>query len=689
MKLSHTILIYILCFSLTGLVLVCCGLLWLQRRKVRVAQSVLFPKEAGTQHWKAGMTYFLQQSYQYCMRVAFLRTYVLKIRKRLSSIHAFDEFHLRKETMKTTFIVLGTLTAGSGLLFWINPDVSFLPVIFIAAIVINGLLIDTFVNRLERRLLTQMVDLVANVRHRYHQHGMVEEAIYEAADTSQFEITKHAYRIYEALTSVHPDEELEKYYETAPNRFLKAFAGISFMIMEFGDKLKSQGSIYLQGLSSLTKEIQLEILRRDKLDYLLKGLNVIALAPVFFTKPIERWARGNFPAMDDFYVSKLGLVTKMLIFVLIIVSYILLQKLQQYDETIYRAGRERKSWEQRAASWRLSRWLIKRIAPHPRTSAYFKIIMLLRDTNATLRYEWLYIRRAVLFIVCFSACFVTCIILHEHAKTQILYAPVKDEMLFGKMSPEQQQLAQTLSERDRTVMKKVHMSANASYEEVANVVKTNSEKLSNDAVIEQTNRVLGKLRQWNNEYFKWWELLISIIAGLIGYYIPLWLLYFQKKVRYMDMRHEVYQFNTVISMLREMERISVENILEWMNRFAIIFKTPIQKCLLHYEHGAEMALEEMKNEVTFTEFGRIVDKLLLAVDRIPISQAFDDLESEMAFYFEQRKQQYEQTINTKATLGRMIGFTPMYALIFCYLVIPLIGMSFTQMNEYYDQIQKI
>ena len=110
---------------------------------------------------------------------------------------------------------------------------------------------------------------------------MVEEALYEGAETSGHEISMHGHRIYNALVSNDPDDELERYYEVAPNRYLKAFAGISHLVMEFGDHARKQGSIYLHGLSGLTKEIQLEILRRDKLDYLMKGLNVIALAPVF------------------------------------------------------------------------------------------------------------------------------------------------------------------------------------------------------------------------------------------------------------------------------------------------------------------------------------------------------------------------------------------------------------------------
>ncbi|MNC61737.1 hypothetical protein D3C75_1117000 [compost metagenome] len=89
------------------------------------------------------------------------------------------------------------------------------------------------------------------------------------------------------------------------------------------------------------------------------------------------------------------------------------------------------------------------------------------------------------------------------------------------------------------------------------------------------------------------------------------------------------------------------------------------------------------------EFKNIVDKLILANEKITIAQAFDDLDSEMAYHFERRRLDYEKSLDIKSNLGRMIGFTPMYCLVFAYLVIPLIWMSFKQMDFYFDQIQKL
>lgn len=633
---------------------------------------------------------WFQSAYIYTLKVPLLSLYMKRMRKKISIIHPFDEISLRYETMKIVFAVAFATGLTAVLLIWMSPGLGFVLIALLAAIVIHDLMIDVFMNRLEKKLLVQSIELFSSVRHHYQQHGMVEEAIYEGAETAGHEISIHAHRIYNALISQDPEEQLERYYETAPNRYLKAFAGISHLVMEFGDHAKKKSSIFLQGLSGLTKEIQLEILRRDKLDYLLKGLNIIALAPVFFTKPIENWARGSFPAMDEFYMSKLGYITKISIYVVIIVSYSLLQKLNQNSESDYRAGFEKPAWEAILYKFKIMPLLVRLMAPMPGTPKYELRIRLLKESNTRLRLEWFYIRRFVLAMTAFITVLSACFYLHYTARNQLLYAPVSQISLFGKMNATEEKEAYKRAESDLKAMENLNHSPDITFEQTKETVKlVYGGKITQEQLLLTAERVMNKLQQYNNEYLKWWEVMLAVVLALGAFYFPLWTLKFHRKVRGLEMKHEVYQFQTVISILRGVERISVEVILEWMNRFSIIFKIPIQKSLLHYEHGADLALQELKEDIWFPDFQRLVDKLLLAVDKVPIKDVFDDLEGEMAFIFEQRKQEYERMIETKAAWGRMIGFAPMYALIFMYLVIPLIGMSFTQMNAYYEQIQRL
>nr|WP_246058133.1 hypothetical protein [Paenibacillus illinoisensis] len=619
-----------------------------------------------------------------------LASYIYLIQKRVSFRHVGDEASLRRMTMTVVLIVAGGYGSISILLFLMQPGIAFFILSVLCAVVIHSLVVDLWLNRTEKRLLVQMLDLFADVRHRYHQHGMIEEALYEAGEAGVGEAADQVLLIYEALTSPDPNEALERYYEIAPNRFLKAFAGISYMVMEFGDKDRAQGSIYLKGLGNLTQEIHLEILRRDKLDYLLKGLNMIALAPVLFTAPIERWARGSFPTMDEFYRSKLGFITKISIYIIIILAYLLLQRLQHYDETRFRSGHKPSIMDRFLYNQKFIRKLAMLFAAKPGSTNYTQTVRLMRESSAELKYEWLAIRRLMLF-VCSLALAIGCILLlHQIERNHVLYDPVRDDRMFGAMAEAELKQAAEKTALDREVMGRLGMKRGTSYDDVFNMLQQVSPiPLDSDTQTETSLRIIQKLEIYNKQYLHWWELLIAIFIGAAGYYMPIWLMMFQRKMRSMDMKHEIYQYQTVISILREMDRMSVEEILEWLNRFAVIFKRPLQKCLLHFEHGPENALEQLKEDAGLAEFQRLVDKLQLALGKISIREAFDDLDSMMAFYFDQRKQEYTRMIDVKASWGRMIGFTPMYALIFLYLVIPLVGMSFLQMNIYYEQIQKL
>lgn len=636
---------------------------------------------------------FLLKSYALGMKCPPIKLYIWKVRTRLAIIHRYNEFELRRQTMKFVYGTIGSFSLGILLLMLLNPSWSFFLLLLIAATVIQGLLLDGYVNQLEKKLLEQMLDFFTAVRHAYHRHGMVADAIEEAGEETGHEVGVHAHFISEALENARPDEALDKYYETAPNRFLKAFSGISRLVLEYGDRKRERGSLYLRGISSLTGEIQLELIRKNRLDYLLKGLHIIALLPVFFTKPIEIWARGNFPLMDQFYLSKAGILIKLGIFLIILLCYMLLQKLKSEVETSYRAEPENKPWEAVVLEYSRLAWIWRCFVPSPDSMTYYRLARLMKDTNERIRVEWFQVRRICSFILCFLLALGFAVALHFISQQRIITEPPRETVFFGAVPQDMAEAGRQGAELDAAVMREIGMKENLTYDVIAQSVtaqlKQEGSAVTSDDIVAATNRIIDKLQRWNGEYLKWWEIGLAMMAGITGYYFPLWALHFQRFMRLMDMKHEVYQFQTMIAILRELERISVEEILDWLASYAVIFRTPLQRCLLNYGHGAEQALQELKDEVVLDEFQRLADKLILATEKITIADAFDDLDTEMAYHFERRRLDYEKSLDTKAGLGRMIGFAPMYSLVFAYLVIPLIWMSFEQMGLYFEQIQKL
>ena len=155
-------------------------------------------------------------------------------------------------------------------------------------------------------------------------------------------------------------------------------------------------------------------------------------------------------------------------------------------------------------------------------------------------------------------------------------------------------------------------------------------------------------------------------------------------MRKMEMENEVMQFQTIILMLMRIERVNVEMILEWLERYSNIFREPISRCVNNYESGPWEALEQMKDEINYKEFIRLIESMQAAVEKIPIAEAFDELDSEREYYQARRKESNDRLISKKGLIGKVIGFAPMVGLFVGYLIIPLVFIGLTSMTSSFN-----
>ena len=212
------------------------------------------------------------------------------------------------------------------------------------------------------------------------------------------------------------------------------------------------------------------------------------------------------------------------------------------------------------------------------------------------------------------------------------------------------------------------------------------ENATDEEVQVVVDRVKEKLAVINSEYLQWFEILLSFVFAVIAYMAPIWILMFQVKMRQLEMEDEVMQFQTIILMLMRIERVNVEIILEWLERYSNIFRAPITKCVNNYEAGAWEVLEEMKEDVSYQPLIRIIESLQAAVEKIPITDAFDELDSERDYYREKRKESNERLISRKGMIGKVIGFAPLVCLFVGYLIVPLVFIGLTSMTTSFQTL---
>ncbi len=649
--------------------------------------------KAGTESRTFSADVIYQKLYMVYIKIPGIRRYLVKLRRRLEIINIEDEYLTRRQSAKiltNALLIIVPLTLF--IILFTKNNTLLLAILLIFEIFMVETIIDGMVDKIDTKLLKQQIDFFAEIRHAYHDTNMVEEAIYEVSQNDELEISRQAEKIYEVLISDDPESELEKYYDIAPNSYLKEFAGISFLTREFGDRKDEHGaSLYLKNLNNITQEMQIEILKRDKLDYVFQSLSLIAAVPILFIEPVKNWALSQFSFTSDFYNGKGGLIVQTLLIVLTFVCYLLIRKIKDNSDTNANMKNTENPWQAKLYKNKQIKKIVDLFMPKPGTRDERKVTRLLKDAASKLKIEWLYINRITIAIV---TCIVSIFLFYELHKVSVDYIynqPTSDYNIIGQMSAQDEKKGMQTTEKHNYFLNKFKGKPNTTKKQIINAMKYSPyyEEATDAELEEEADKIYTKLQVINSEYLKWFEVLLAIVFASVGYMAPLWMLMFQVKMRQLDMEDEVMQFQTIILMLMKIERVNVEMILEWLERYANIFKEPITKCVNNYESGAWEALEELKNDVSYTQFIRIVESLQAAVEKIPIREAFDELDTERAYYQEKRKESNERLISKKGMIGKGIGFAPMICLFVGYLIIPLVAIGLMSMTSAFGTMSKM
>ena len=681
-------IIYIMMGGSAGLFVLIILAYYLLSKKMQKSEYKKIQKlQQGTKTNSFSTEILFQKLYLFYRKIPFLKRYILKLRRKLEIINIQDEYATRRDSAKIitkSLVILLPIVILTILLTKTN----YLLMFILFELFMVDILIDSSVDKKDDALLVQQIDFFSEIRHAYHEYNMVEEAIYQVSQDDEKDVSRQGEKIYDILISDDPETELEKYYDVAPNNFLKEFAGLSYLTKEFGDRKVDGASLYLKNVDNITQEMQIEILKRDKLNYVFRSLSLISIAPVLFLEPLKNWAISNFSFVRSWYNGKSGIIVQILILVITFISYVLVRKLKDNGSVNTSTQNTQNPWQAKVYKNKFAKKIIDLFIPKDGTKDYKKMTDLLTDAASPLKMEWVYVNRICIAIVTFCVSLLVFVQLHRVAIDYEYTQPTTDYNLMGGMSSKDEQKAIELTKQDNIFLDMFRGKLKTTEKDVERAIKNSKyyQDATDKEIKKATERIYGKIQVVNSEYLQWFELLLAFVFGILGYMSQEWILMFQVKMRQLEMEDEVMQFQTIILMLMRIERVNVEIILEWLERYSNIFKSQITKCVNNYEAGAWEALEELKNSISYMPLIRIVESMQAAVEKIPIKDAFDELDAERDYYREKRKESNARLISKKAMVGKVIGFAPMVCLFVGYLIIPLVFIGLTSMSSTFSQM---
>ncbi len=380
--------------------------------------------QQGTKEKTFSTEILYQKLYITYIRMPFLKRYILKLRRRLEIINIDDEYNTRRDSAKilTRALLIIIPTAVITMMITMSNYLLMVTLLLFELFMIDTL-IDGSIDKKDTNLLKEQLDFFSEIRHAYHEYNMVEEAIYQVSQDDEMDISRQGEKIYEILISDDPEMELEKYYDIAPNVFLKEFAGVSYLTKEFGDRKINGASLYLRNINNITKEMQLEILKRDKLNYVFQSLSFIAIAPILLLEPLKSWSVSNFSFTESWYNGKPGMIVQILILVITFISYILVRRIKDNGSTGMNTKNTENPWQAKLYKNPIIKKIVDMFIPKDGTKEFRKVQQLLKDAASYLKVEWLYINRITLAIATCVVSIIVFIYLHKIAIDYVYTEP--------------------------------------------------------------------------------------------------------------------------------------------------------------------------------------------------------------------------------------------------------------------------
>lgn len=628
---------------------------------------------------KLGNGSFYYKIYDFCIQMPITKGYFNKVKRQFEILMPGDSKLIAIKTTKT-ILLSWLIDVGVICFIFLRKPSLYSAILSITYLFfINNQIVYLALDKSDIKLLKQFDKFLGNVRHYYQEHGMVDEAIYDTLEHADYPVKLHISRIHKILTCEDVEEEVSKYNENVPNRFIKTFLALSIIIMKYGDKKVDNQSLFMTNLKYLRQEINIEIVNREKINFLFSGFIFITVMPILFLQAIQNWAISSFAGLKDFYYGAFGILTMVLIFAMTIISYKVINHLKENLRV------EVKNYV-----------LIDYFTQIPIIKKHLEIL-LNKNYGKTLRLQELlkrvgesvtpiqfFFKRILYSFIAFLCCIIISFSIHKGKRNQLL---TNTENI--------SYVSSMLSEKQTRDMKEVVVDYVGRYKNQTITSKEIENSLLEEGVLKSkqlatmtAEEVIYRIGAYQVEYYKWYELLIALLIAVITYYIPYFQLIILKKMRQMVMDDEVIQFQSIILMIMFIDRITVETVLEWMENFANVFKKSIEECINNLQSGEIEALEELKQKEPYEPFVNIIEKLQMC-DKIGIEKAFDEIAVERFNYQEKRKLENEIYTSNKTNYATIMAWMPSITTIGLYLIIPFMIEGFTQLITYLNQMNNL
>ena len=591
----------------------------------------------------------------------------------------------------------------------------YMSLIFLVLIVVFDMrFVKNKIAKEERRILTAFMGFCADVRFHYFDSGMIDESIFNSIESCHKVMRPHAEKFYEILNADDVMEAVQEYNRIAPSIYMKQFIALAVITHLNGARSIDGEDSLLYGLKNVIEETGIKLLELNGIKQAFQAMTVIAIVPIFLADYIRGFAMNAIPSCSEFYNSTVGVIVLLAAFAVSFGTFALINK---FKDEIRDVSIEHPIVTKVCNIPRVKEFLDNYTQTHPKQIR--KLFLKLRNVGENFTPQEYMVRSGLLFVAAVLAGSLMMIQVHSSTKKSLVEnATGLTDLFSGATSSDTTEAVNsiiyytgkfkdyTTVDADGNVSKTSRLLGGPSstdfttmtgalFADSGNTVLSNG-TIDNTTVIQFLNsdrkiksdavkkiaaaKIIERVSSYHKEYFKWYEFIAVLLVALVISKLPDVSIAFDTARLTRKMQDEVMQFQTIIIILASVDSMTIDDILEWMEEFAVIFKDSITVCVNKLSEGDMEALEQLQEDEPFPAFCRLIDSLKM-VDRIGVKKAFSGASVERKNYQDVRRQEVSTEIANQSAMSSLLIMMPTLVVLMGYCVVPIMLAAFDSMNE--------
>ena len=656
--------------------------------------------------------------YKFFLTIPIVKKEIISVRKRL-----YDNFLLQDEILKykaalyyATSWIVGIVLFLLVCIFYRNNNFQIV-ILSIFCYYLRSVVLDQMIGD-DTNLLSGLIEYIDDLKNDYQLKEDIDEAVEDAKlESGNYLVVKHIENMKEAIDE---EDNLEEYMEDCPNEYLKLIALNCNMTREYGDTpLKEEESAFVANLNYTSKLISIELDKRIKLKYWLGSAALLCILPLLAFTPFEWWVDTKLPILNSFYYSSWGFILKIFITITLITFFFIVRK---FTSTEVKLIKEKKFyWEENLLKLQSVNKFIKLLTPKEGSKGFYMWRNLINKSQVNTKIEWIQIQRIVLFIISFIFCISMAFAIHSINKNTILSNISSSESL-GIADGGQVDTNKVEDDfiKDFGIENVKKMS---SYEIMK---KLNVAGKYDDTTIKSISKgINNKIILINNEYVRWYEVLICLLLSFFISQIPKAYLLLKIKTNEFGMYSEVMIYETLILILMNYDNTTTYLILDYMSKFGKIFKNNLDQTIYTLQEGtvkvlseiikddteeideleintkatqlhetaindfqntaAEEALNQLIERVDFKPFKNLIKNLMKAED-IPVKYAFSSLSAYRDGHAKKREDDNNKIITRRIEIGNLLSIASILIVVSLYIALPFAIVSTQQLDTIQQKV---